>query len=203
MHYLFFIFFTTLLCSWFEFSSLVTLQSASTGSAWRRETRCVLPWRVNAGGRSVRQQPPHPPAPVGPRPFPDPGAFSSLWLLRPTVLTGERWAFVEAKDCPGSWRAGRPRGARPALCVCPACCSRSPRPCRRRCCPVAVASLGEGTVLVPGRREITKASRWLVAGVWGQEGKRAARAQASGSAEAARLAPTRRRLAPLFHSSLS
>ena len=55
-HYLFFIFFTTPLCSWFKFPS-GNVTKCYTRSEWRKETRCALTWQVDSGGGLAGQRP--------------------------------------------------------------------------------------------------------------------------------------------------
>lgn len=199
-HYLFFIFFTTPLCSWFK-SSRVTLQSASPGSAWRREARRVPP--AGEPGRRLRpaaaaaSPPCAPPPPILSRPR----CLQLTLALTTYSINRERWAFVEAKDCPGSrWQRGRGPRARlrvsallaaagppapppPPLLL--ACGCRQPRGRDR---PRAWPPRNHQSLLL------------LADGGRGPEGVGAARPRPPGSAEAARLTPPRRR--PLVHSSL-
>uniref|UniRef100_A0A8C7AP93 non-specific serine/threonine protein kinase n=1 Tax=Neovison vison TaxID=452646 RepID=A0A8C7AP93_NEOVI len=116
------------------------------------------------------------------------------------ILTGERWAFVEAKDCPGSRRQGG-RGPRARLRV-----SALPAAAGPPAPPPPPLLLACGCRQPRGR---DRPRAWplrnhqslllLADGGRGPEGVGAARPRPPGSAEAARLTPPRRR--PLVHSS--
>lgn len=47
----------------------------------------------------------------------DPGAFSSLWLLRPTVLTGGKVGICRSQRLPGAPRGQGGRGGRARVCA--------------------------------------------------------------------------------------
>lgn len=77
------------------------------------------PLQVTPGGGSVPRQPqPHPPPhPSAPRCFPNPGAFSSLWLSRPTVLTG-KVGICRSQRLPGLPVGGEAVGRAPgSVCL--------------------------------------------------------------------------------------